>query len=94
VWSSIGLYPVAGSTRYYIGSPLFTKSTLHLEGGHTFTIAAPAASPRNIYVVGVRLNGHRLNRFVLEHDEIARGGHLDLEMADRALTRGTIGSDH
>jgi len=93
VWSSIGLYPVAGSNRYYIGSPLFTKSTLHLEGGHTFTIAAPAASPRNIYVVGVRLNGHRLNRFVLEHDEIARGGHLDLEMADRALTRGTIGSD-
>ncbi len=83
VWSSIGLYPVAGTTRYFIGSPLFTRSVIHLEGGRTFTIAAPAASQQNIYVVGVRLNGRRINRFVLEHDEIARGGHLELEMAER-----------
>ncbi len=83
VWSSIGLYPVAGTSRYYIGAPVFTKSVIHLEGGRHFTIAAPAASPRNMYVVGIRLNGHRLDRFVLEHAEIAKGGDLELEMAER-----------
>jgi putative alpha-1,2-mannosidase len=36
-----------------------------------------------MYVVGIRLNGHRLDRFVLEHAEIAKGGDLELEMAER-----------
>lgn len=82
VWSSIGLYPVAGTSKYYVGSPIFTRSVIHLEGGRSFAVVAPQASARNLYVVGARLNGKRLNRAILSHDQIACGGVLELEMAD------------
>jgi predicted alpha-1,2-mannosidase len=81
VWSSIGLFPNAGQPFYYIGSPLFTRSTIRLEGGRSFTIVAPAASPERPYVVAARLNGRAIDRAWLTHDEIARGGRLDLDMA-------------
>jgi putative alpha-1,2-mannosidase len=44
VWSSMGIYPVAGTTRYYIGSPVFRESRIHLENGRDFVIRA--LSPR------------------------------------------------
>ena len=82
VWSSIGLFPNAGQPFYYIGSPVFTRSTIRLEGGRSFTIVAPAASPERPYVVAARLNGRPIDRAWLTHDEIARGGRLDLDMAE------------
>ncbi|HEY6869623.1 MAG TPA: GH92 family glycosyl hydrolase, partial [Novosphingobium sp.] len=81
VWSSIGLYPVAGTVKYYIGSPLFTRSVIHLARGRSFTVAAPQTSDRNRYVVAARLNGKPLGRATLTHAEIAQGGLLELDMA-------------
>ena len=81
VWSAIGLFPNAGQPFYYICSPVFTRSTIRLEQGRTFTIAAPAASPERRYVVAARLNGRPIDRAWLTHDEIARGGLLELDMA-------------
>ena len=83
VWSAIGLYPDAGQPLYFIGSPLFSKSVMRLEGGATFTILAPATSAANLYVVGATLNGAPLDRAWLTHAEIARGGTLELQMAAR-----------
>ncbi len=80
VWSSIGLYPVAGQARYYIGSPIFSRAVLHLEGRKTFTVSAPLTSDTNLYVVGAKLNGRPLDRAVLTHAELAKGGVLELEM--------------
>ncbi|MGN6366167.1 GH92 family glycosyl hydrolase [Asticcacaulis taihuensis] len=81
VWNAIGLYPNAGQPFYYIGSPLFAASTVHLEGGKSFTIRAHNNSADNIYVVAARLNGKSLNRAWLTHEEIVSGGTLDLDMA-------------
>ncbi|MBW8755508.1 MAG: glycoside hydrolase family 92 protein, partial [Sphingomonadales bacterium] len=81
VWSAIGLFPNAGQPFYYIGSPLFTRSTIRLEQGRSLTIAAPAASPDRRYVVAARLNGRPIDRAWLTHDEIAHGGLLELDMA-------------
>ncbi len=83
VWASIGLYPNAGQPLYYIGSPLFTKTTIRLEGGKTFTISAPQASAANLYVTGARLNGRRLSHAWLTHDQITRGGVLELDMGPK-----------
>ncbi len=83
VWSAIGLYPNAGQPLYYIGSPLFTKTVLHLEGGKTFTISAPATSAENLYVTAARLNGKVLDRAWLTHDEIVKGGLLELDMGPK-----------
>lgn len=81
VWNAIGLYPNAGQPLYYIGSPLFTRSVLHLEGGKTFMVLAPLTSDTNRYVIAARLNGKPIDRAWLSHDEIVAGGVLQLDMA-------------
>jgi predicted alpha-1,2-mannosidase len=80
VWSSIGLYPIAGQPRYYIGSPVFTQTVIHLESGRTFTITAPKTSAANLYVTGARLNGQPLDHALLTHAELMGGGVLELDM--------------
>lgn len=81
VWNAIGLYPNAGQPLYYISSPIFTRTVIHLEGSKTFTVLAPNTSDENRYVVAARLNGSPLDRAWLSHDEIVAGGTLELDMA-------------
>lgn len=81
VWSSMGLYPVAGTVKYYVGSPLFTRATIRLEGGRTFSVVAPGTTNANRYVIGARLNGKPLNSATLTHSQIMAGGVLELDMA-------------
>ena len=85
VWAAMGLFPNAGQPLYYIGSPLFTKTTIHLEGGRTFVISAPQASETNLYVTAARLNGKALDRAWLSHDEIVKGGVLELDMGPKPV---------
>lgn len=79
-WSAMGLYPNAGQPFYYIGSPIFRRVKLELGPGRTFEIDAPATSATNRYVRSATLGGRPLRRAWLDHREIARGGHLRLEM--------------
>ncbi len=91
VWNAIGLYPNAGQPLYYIGSPVFTRAVLKLEGGKTFTVSAPNASDTNRYIVAARLNGKPLDRAWLSHDEIIKGGVLELDMAAQPGSWATSG---
>lgn len=84
VLSAIGIYPVCpGSPVYEIGSPIFEKSVIRLDGGRSFTIEADHVSARNKYIQSARLNGRPLNRPWFLHSDIAKGGTLVLEMADK-----------
>ena len=90
VWGSLGLYPNAGQPLYYIGSPLFSRSVIHLEKGRTFTIVANGTSDSIRYVLGAKLNGKMLDRAWLTHDEIANGGILELQMGATPGSWGTV----
>ncbi len=91
VWSALGLYPVnPASGIYVIGSPLVQKAVIHLDPkyykGGTFTIIvhsdtqyAPAARMDN-YIQSATLNGQPLNRPWITHDEMVKGGTLELTM--------------
>lgn len=84
VLSAIGFYPVCpGSPVYEIGSPIFQKTVIHMGNGKEFTIVANHVSARNKYIQSAQLNGKPLNRAWFRHSEIANGGTLVLEMADR-----------
>jgi len=83
VWAAIGLFPSSAQPFYYIGSPVFTRSVMHLEKGRTFVIEAPGTSARNPYVQGASLNGVPLNRAWVSHQEVVNGGHLTLRMGPR-----------
>ncbi|MEV7124457.1 GH92 family glycosyl hydrolase [Streptomyces sp. NPDC093260] len=90
LFSSLGFYPlVMGSGEYAIGSPLFTKATVHLENGHDLVVKAPKNSAKNIYVQGVRFNGKAWNSTNLPHSLLSEGGVLEFDMGARPSKWGT-----
>jgi predicted alpha-1,2-mannosidase len=83
VFSMMGFYPVTpGIPTYDIGSPVFSKVTIHLTNGNDFVLAANGASDNNKYVQGIRLNGKPLNQVWFRHADIAQGGKIELVMGD------------
>ena len=50
IFHSMGFYPNAGQDIYLISSPVFTKTTINLDGGKVFEVLAPNASDKNIYI--------------------------------------------
>ncbi|MET9806124.1 GH92 family glycosyl hydrolase [Streptomyces halstedii] len=90
LFSSLGFYPlVMGSGEYAIGSPLFTKATVHLENGRDLVVKAPKNSAKNIYVQGLKVNGKKWTSTSLPHDLLAKGGVLDFDMGPRPSAWGT-----
>ena len=90
LFSSLGFYPlVMGSGEYAIGSPQFTRMTVHLDGGRDLVVKAPKNSARNVYVQGLRVNGKKWTSTALPHKEIARGGVLEFDMGPKPSSWGT-----
>lgn len=90
LFSSLGFYPlVMGSGEYAIGSPLFTKTTVHLENGRELVVKAPKNSAKNIYVQGLKVNGRKWTSTSLPHDLLAKGGVLEFDMGSRPSSWGT-----
>jgi len=82
IFSALGFYPLSlGSGDYTIGSPLFTKSTIHLEGGKDLVINAPNNSTANKYIASASLNGTTLTTATLPHDALVAGGTVDFTMS-------------
>ena len=81
IFSALGFYPFhAGSAEYVIGTPLFTKATLHLENGKDFVISAPNKTSGRIHVQHVKLNGKPIKDYKLTHQQIMAGGMLEFRM--------------
>jgi predicted alpha-1,2-mannosidase len=78
LFASLGLYPIAGTDRYVLGSPLFPRATLAVRGG-TLTIDAPAASKQHRFPRAVTRNGSPIATIV-HHADLANATlHFDLE---------------
>jgi predicted alpha-1,2-mannosidase len=88
VLAASGLHPVCpGDNRYEITSPVFNTVEIKLDPkyakGETFTIVAKNNSEENIYIQSAKLNGEEWNKCWLNHQQIAAGGTLELEMGNR-----------
>lgn len=81
VLSSLGFYPVAGTTRYELGSPLFTRAVINLGNGHSLTVSADGHTTDTVRVDAVHLNGKPLTTSHFTHAAIAQGGELHFQMA-------------
>ncbi len=87
VFSMLGFYPATvGVPTYDVGSPIFSKATIHLKNGKDLVIVAEYASHENKYVQSIRLNGKPLDRVWFRHVDIAGGGTLELTMGDTPNT--------
>ncbi|MGN0875940.1 MAG: GH92 family glycosyl hydrolase [Kiritimatiellia bacterium] len=81
VFSMMGFYPVTpGLPEYQIGSPVFTKVTIHLSNGKDFILSAPKASKDAKYWDVATLGGKPVAGTVLRHEDILAGKTLTLEM--------------
>ncbi|MFI1211486.1 GH92 family glycosyl hydrolase [Streptomyces sp. NPDC020802] len=90
LFSSLGFYPlVMGSGEYAVGSPLFTKATVHLENGRELVVKAPKNSAKNVYVQGLRVNGKAWKSTSLPHSIVSRGGVLEFDMGPKPSSWGT-----
>lgn len=84
VFSAMGFFPVTpGLPVYQITSPLFTKSSIHLDNGKTFTIIANNNSRQNKYIQSATLNGKALRSLSFTHQQLLNGGTLVLQMGQK-----------
>jgi predicted alpha-1,2-mannosidase len=81
VLSMIGFYPVTpGVPAYNIGSPSFNEASIQLSDGKTFTVVATNNSKENRYIQSATLNGEVWNKPWFSHDDLMKGGRLELVM--------------
>ena len=83
VLSALGFFPVVGSDRYWLGSPIVDSATLTLPGGYELNIIAHNQSARNVYVTSVTFNGEPIEGNCFTHDMIAQGGTMEFQMSRR-----------
>lgn len=77
VFSALGFYPLNPiSCEYELGTPLFDRATIHLENGNDFTIEAERTAPNNYLVENVVLNGSKLRKTYITHENLIKGGQL------------------
>jgi len=88
IFSALGFYPIAGGDRYWVGSPIFRRAVVHMEGGD-LVVRIHGVSPGVRYIRSVTLNGKPLTQPWFYHSEIARGGSLDFVMSDQPSSWGT-----
>ncbi|HYJ67072.1 MAG TPA: GH92 family glycosyl hydrolase, partial [Nocardioidaceae bacterium] len=90
VFAALGIYPLQmGSDNYVIGSPLFTKATVHLENGKDLVINAPDNSADNVYVQGLTVNGKPYDKTYISHAMLTGGATLDFDMGSEPSDWGT-----
>lgn len=88
VLNALGLFPLCpGHPSFVLGSPLFERATLHLEGGETLVIESTGNDARNVYAESVTFNGKPHTKSWIEHGALMRGGRLVFKM------RATVPTD-
>jgi len=84
IFTAMGFYPVnPASAEYLIGSPLFTRTTLHLPNGKRFEISAAGNSADHPYIQSARLNNKSLSAPLITYEQIEAGGKLDFVMGEK-----------
>lgn len=84
VFSAMGFYPLAGSDKYWIGSPNIDSAEIALGNDKTLKVTALNQGKKNIYVKSVTLNGVELDGCYVTHEQLMGGGELVFNMSDKA----------
>jgi putative alpha-1,2-mannosidase len=93
VWASLGLFPIAGQSLYFLNAPSFGQFRLALADKELVIDAPgfiePVAGGPVQYVQNATFNGEELDRTWLTARELHRGGHLQLQLGPNRSTWGT-----
>lgn len=82
VLNALGIYPhCPGRAEWALGSPLFTRATVHLPNGKDLVIDAIGNDRSHVYVASVSVEDESLGSIV-SHAALAAGGTLRFEMSE------------
>ncbi len=80
IMTTFGFYPVEpASGKYVLGVPMVDRAEIDVQGG-VFSVVRKGYSEDKRYVKGVKLNGKKLKRNYITHEEIIAGGELEFTM--------------
>ncbi|KAJ7168271.1 glycosyl hydrolase family 92-domain-containing protein [Mycena crocata] len=93
IWNLIGLYPISSQPIFLVTAPFFKALDIRLgtanptspasKSNTYLKIRAPKLSQQNIYVQGLQVNGKKISRSYLFHDEIAKGATVTFKMGPK-----------
>ncbi|UBM60109.1 GH92 family glycosyl hydrolase [Marinilongibacter aquaticus] len=82
VFAAMGFYPVTPSVpEYVISGPRFDEVKMHFPNGKTLQIKAKGVSEGRHYIASMRINGEKVSRNYLKHEELIAGGEIEFEMS-------------
>ena len=102
VMSAMGLFEMDGGSSvdpvYEISSPVFERITIQLDQnyyeGKEFVIEAKNFSAKNKYIQSAKLNEKELTNFWFRHEELAKGGKLELVMGPEPNKEWAVNSEY
>ena len=87
VFAMMGFYPdCIGNMDFQIASPYFEKITITLDprfyNGQEFVIEAKNAGKNSCFIESMKLNGKTYKKYVLNHQDIVKGGKLSFVLKE------------
>ena len=81
IFTMMGFYPdCPGIPEYTLTTPVFDKVTIQLDpkyfGDDELVIETKRANTDSNRIKGIELNGKKINKFRITHDELIHSGHL------------------
>jgi predicted alpha-1,2-mannosidase len=87
VLNALGFYPLCpGVPQYVIGTPLFPRATIHLDGGSDLVIRAEGSAPGSPYVQSMAWNGEAYHSTWIAHGQLVAGGEWTFTMGTEPRT--------
>jgi putative alpha-1,2-mannosidase len=80
LWNFLGLFPISGQDKFFIGKPRAKKSILHLANGRTLTIVAMGEGKG---IDAVTINGEILKQQQSSVEQIMQGGEIVFYKAEK-----------
>ncbi|MBN2163170.1 MAG: GH92 family glycosyl hydrolase [Pontiellaceae bacterium] len=90
-FTTAGIFPMATEDIYYLHGARIPEIILNPKSKNAFTIKAQNAGDKNIYTQSASLNGIALDRAVIHHADITKGGSLNFVMGPYPNIWGTGG---
>lgn len=90
ILNAMGFYQVCpGKPVYSIGRPLLEEATVKLPNGQTFVIRTVNNSKTHKYIAGVKLNGQPLEVPFFTHEDLVKGGTMEITMSAEPTSWGS-----
>ena len=78
---------------YVIGSPVFEKAEVQLPNGRVFEVVCKNYSPDHKFIQSATLNGKVWNQSWFTHEDLMKGGKLELVMSKQPNKEWAVGDD-